>query len=61
MYNDFDASSGARPIGEELTVVVWCDGDNSQLDTVTSEEGIALYVKKNIIANKHNASGTAID
>ena len=46
MYSDFDASSGARPIGEELTVVVWCDGDNSQLDTVTSEEGIALYVEK---------------
>ena len=44
-----------------MTVVVWCDWDNLQLDTVTSEKGIALYAKKNIVANKHNAARKAVD
>jgi hypothetical protein len=38
--------------------VSWCDGDNSQIDTIVSEEGIQRYSANNIIANKHNASGT---
>jgi hypothetical protein len=35
-----------------------CDGDNSQIDTIVSEEGIQMYYANNSIANKHNASGT---
>ena len=49
--------SGA-PMGDEHTAVSWCDGDNSQIDTIVSEEGIQRYSANNIIANKHNASGT---
>jgi hypothetical protein len=45
-------------MGDEDTAVSWCDGDNSQIDTIVSEEGIQIYATKNVIANKHNASGT---
>jgi hypothetical protein len=45
-------------MGDEHTSVSWCDGYNSQIDTIVSEEGIQMYSANNIIANKHNASGT---
>jgi len=45
-------------MGDEHTAVSWCDGDYSQIDTIVSEEGIQRYSANNIIANKHNASGT---
>jgi len=34
--------SGA-PMGDEHTAVSWCDGDNLQIDTIVSEEGIQRY------------------
>ncbi len=45
-------------MGDEHTAVSWCDGDNSQIDTIVSEQGIQIYAANNIIANKHNSSGT---
>ncbi len=56
-YDGIDVESGA-PMGDEHTAVSWCDGDNSQIDTIVSEEGIQRYSANNIVANKHNASGT---
>jgi hypothetical protein len=56
-YDGIDVESGA-PMGDEHTAVSWCDGDNSQIDTIVSEEGIQRYSANNITANKHNASGT---
>jgi len=53
----FQWKSGA-PMSDEHTAVSWCDGDNSQIDTIVSEEGIQSYAANNVIANKHNASGT---
>ena len=55
-YGGFDVESGA-PMSDEHTAVSWCDGDNSQIDTTVSEEGIQHYSVNNVIANKHNASG----
>jgi hypothetical protein len=45
-------------MGDELTAVSWCDGDHSQIDTIVSLDGIHWYSANNVIANKHNASGT---
>jgi hypothetical protein len=45
-------------MGDEHKVVSWCDGDNLQVDTIVSEEGIQMYSANNIIGNKRNASGT---
>jgi len=56
-YDGNDVESGA-PMGDEHTAVSWCDGDNAQIDTIVSEEGIQRYSANNIIANKHNASST---
>jgi hypothetical protein len=55
-YGGFDVESGA-PMSDEHTAVSWCDGDNSQIYTTVSEEGIQHYSVNNVIANKHNASG----
>jgi len=43
-YEGYDDSSGA-PLGEDLTAVSWLDGDNSQLDTVVSEEGMKFRLE----------------
>jgi hypothetical protein len=56
-YNDFGASSGAL-VPDELTAVSWCDGDNSQIDSITADDGIESYAEHKVIANKHNASET---
>ncbi len=56
-YDDIDVGSGAL-MGDEHMAGSWCDGDNSQIDTIVSEEGIQMYSANNIIANKHNATGT---
>ena len=48
----------AIPIEEEHRIVAYSDGDMSQNQTITSPEGIEIYSKHGIIANKHNASGT---
>ena len=45
------------PMSDEYTAVNWCDGVNSQSDTVVSDEAIQCYSVNNVIANKHNASG----
>jgi hypothetical protein len=55
-YDEFDVESGA-PMSDEHTAVSSCDGDNSKIDTILSEEGIQRYSVNNLIANKHNASG----
>ncbi len=52
--------SGA-PIGEDLTVVSWLEGDNLQINTVASKEGIQFYGSENIIVNKHGGAITAIE
>ena len=56
-YDDFDVDSGA-PMGDKLTAVSWCGEDHSQIDTIVSPDGIHRYSANNVIANKHNASGT---
>ena len=56
-YDGLDVESGAS-MSDEHTAVSWCDGDNSQIDTIVSEEGIQRYATNNVIADKHNASGT---
>ena len=58
VYDGFDGSSGVLPTAEHLAAAVWDGGDNSQLDTITSEEGIKVYSKYNVLVCKHNASGT---
>ena len=52
----FVATGGHIPECEKA--VFWCDGDNSQIDSIVSEEGINLLAKHGIIANKHNPSRT---
>ena len=55
-YDGIDVESGV-PMGDEHTAVSWCDGDNSQIDTIVSEEGIQRYSANSIIANiKHISS-----
>jgi hypothetical protein len=56
-YDGLDVESGA-PMGAEHTAVSWCDGNNSQIDTIVCKDGIQRYSANNVIANKHNASGT---
>ena len=56
-YDGFDVESGA-PMGAEHTAVSWCDGNNSQIDTIVCKDGIQRYSANNAITNKHNASGT---
>ena len=41
------------PMSDEHTAESWCDGNNSQIDTIVSEEGIQRYATNNVIANKH--------
>ena len=41
-YDGLDVESGAS-MSDEHTAVSWCDGDNSQIDTIVSEEGIQRY------------------
>lgn len=53
----FDITNGIA-IPEQFQFVSWCDGDNSQLFTITSKEGIAAYEKRGIIACKHGASAS---
>jgi hypothetical protein len=55
-YDGLDVESGA-PMSDEHMAVSWCDADNSQNDTIVSEEGIQHYSVNNVITNKHNASG----
>lgn len=56
-YDGFDVDTGA-PISDDLTAVSWCDGDNSQIDSIVCDEGVQRYADNKVIANKHNASGT---
>ncbi len=56
-YDGLDVESGV-PMSDEHTAVSWCDGDNSQIDAILSEEGMQCYSVNNAIAYKHNASGT---
>jgi hypothetical protein len=56
-YDGLDVESCA-PMGAEHTAVSWCDGDNSQIDTIVCKDGIQWYSANNVIANKQNASGT---
>ena len=55
-YFSFTVEGGQIP--EDLKAVFWCDGDNSQIDSIVNENGISLFVANGIIANKHNASRT---
>jgi hypothetical protein len=52
-----DVDSGA-PMGDEHTAVSWCDGNNLQIDNFVCPDGIQWYSANNVIANKHNESGT---
>ena len=55
-YFSFTVEGGQIP--EDLKAVFWCDGDNSQIDSIVNKNGILLFVANGIIANKHNASRT---
>ena len=52
----FVAAGGQIP--ESEVAVFWCDGDNSQIDSIVNEDGIELFMKHGVIANKHNPSRT---
>ncbi len=54
-YNIEDGTT----IPDELTAVAWCDGDVSQLNSMTNEYKILRDQK--IIANKQNAARTAVE
>ena len=56
-YDNFDKSLGV-PLSEDLRAISWVDGDNSQINTIISEEGIASYAKNLVTVNKHNAGGS---
>jgi hypothetical protein len=54
-YNIEDGTT----IPDELTAVAWCDGDASQLNSMTNE--YKLLRDQKIIANKQNAARTAVE
>ncbi|KAL7536957.1 hypothetical protein ACHAXR_007505 [Thalassiosira sp. AJA248-18] len=56
-YDDVDVDIGGI-INEALKVVSWCDGDMSQLRTITTDEGIQAYKDMGVIACKHGAAAT---
>ncbi len=56
-YDGLDVESSA-PMRAEHTAVSWHDGNNSQINTTICKDGIQWYSANNVIANKHNASGT---
>jgi hypothetical protein len=58
-YDKYESSSGVL-VQEHLRVINYCDGDNSQLDTV-SVEGIWAHAQTKITANKHNAARTGVE
>ena len=45
-------------INEALKVVSWCDGNMTQLCTITTKEGIQAYKDMGVIACKHGAAAT---
>jgi hypothetical protein len=58
-YSRFKRAGGQVPEWERA--VLWCDGDNSQIYSITSEEGLQLLREHGIIANKHSASRTGAE
>ncbi len=57
-YAGFDISVGSN-IPDELTAVSWCDGDLSQMYSVTNEH--SMLNDQKVIANKQNAARTAVE
>ena len=57
-YAVFDISNGTS-IAYELTEVTLCDGDVSQLHSVTNKHG--MLTDQKVIANKQNAARTAVE
>jgi hypothetical protein len=57
-YAGFDISDESN-IPDELTAVSWCDGDLSQLYSVTNEH--SMLNDQKVIANKQNAARTAVE
>ena len=56
-YAGFDISNGTS-IPDELTAVSWCDGDLSQLHSVTNEH--YMLTDQKVIENKQNAARRAV-
>jgi len=59
-YDHFDASAGA-PIPRDMFAINYCDGDNSQLETIVDEKGILAHAEHKVTANKHSASRTGAE
>ena len=59
-YDGYDDSTGAPP-PEWMRINNYCDRDNSQLDTIVSEEGILAHGLHKITANKHSAARTGAE
>ena len=57
-YAGFDISNGTN-IPDELAAVSWCDGNLSQLHSVTNEHG--MLTDQKVIANKQNAARTEVE
>jgi hypothetical protein len=57
-YAGFDISVGSN-IPDELTAVSWCDGDLSQLYSVTNEH--SMLNDQKVIAKKQNTARTAVE
>ncbi len=49
-YDGIDVES-EEPMGDEHMAVSWSDGNNLQIDTIVSEDGIQRYSAINIIAH----------
>ena len=56
----YSAWRRGAPIGDDEVVNSWGDGDNSQVPTITNDEGIAIYAANRVTANKHGASATGV-
>ena len=59
-YDGYDDSTGTPP-PEWMRINNYCDGDNSQLDTIVSKEGILAHGLHKITANKHSAARTGAE
>ena len=57
-FGKFDASSG-REIPDKLTAVSWCDGDLSQIHSITNS--VRRLSENKVIANKQHAARSGVE
>jgi hypothetical protein len=57
-YCKFDIEAETT-IPDKLTMVVWCDGDMSQIDAI--KQSVEVYIENKIIADKQNAVQSGVE